>query len=127
MIAPETAIDLAALRRSLGTLRLDLSNEKSCQGDLAEHLPGLLPVGCPVEREARLSARDVPDFIVGDGIVIELKVKGAPRAAITRQLERYARHDRVTALILLSNVAMSLPGSIGGKPAFFVSLGGAWL
>ncbi len=120
-------VDPAKLARDLGMLRLDLSHEKAAQSELADVLVEMLPDGCMIEREYRLSARDVPDFLVDNGIVIELKVKGAARAQITKQLERYARHDRVSALILLSNVAMSLPAMIGGKPAFFASLGKAWL
>lgn len=117
----------ADLARDLGNLRLDLSHEKAAQAELQEQLLALLPITSTMEREYRLSARDIPDFLIDRSIAIELKVKGAPRAMILAQLERYAKHPEVAALILLSNVSMRLPPLIGGKPAFFVSLGGAWL
>lgn len=36
-----------------------------------------------------------------DGIAIELKIKGA-KAAIRRQLRRYAEHQKITSVILLT-------------------------
>jgi hypothetical protein len=81
------------------------------------------------DREHRLSANDIPDFLIytkfGE-IVLEVKLH-FPRRAIYRQLERYAAHDSVHGLILLTGTSMGLPQTIKGKPTLLVSLGAGWL
>lgn len=109
--------------RTLRTARLDLSDEKRTQNDLAQ---ALTAQGIAFEREVRLSAGDIPDFIVGD-VAIEVKLKGARKMHVFRQLVRYAKHDRVRSLILATNLTMGLPEQLEGKPVFFVALGRAWL
>lgn len=108
----------------LGCGRFDLDDEKACQAQIDSWL------GCRVarvvEREYRLSDADIPDFYI-EGVVVEVKMNGARRPAVFAQLERYARHDQVTDLILVTNRAMNLPSTIGGKPVRTVSLGKAWL
>lgn len=79
------------------------------------------------EREVRLSPEDRPDFVVEGRWVIEVKMRRAVRKDILAQIERYAAHDQIDGLILLSNRAVSLPREIGGKRAIFVSMGGAWM
>jgi hypothetical protein len=102
--------------------RFPLNDEKATQAALAEVLAG---AGIAFEREVRLSPGDIPDFMLPGGIVIEVKLR-CPRRQVIRQLERYAKHERVTGFILVSNTAMSLP-DIDGKPVQFVSLGQGWL
>lgn len=107
--------------------RFDLTNEAATQADLHAHLVARLPEGVACEREVRLSAAERPDILVDGEIAIEVKIKGARKASIWRQLKRYAEHDAVRALILVTNVSMGLPPTILGKPAYYVSLGRAWL
>lgn len=76
----------------------------------------------PFERERRLAPGERIDFFVEPGIGIEAKLHCA-RRQIWRQLERYARIEEVTALILVTATAMGLPPSIDGKPLFYVSIG----
>lgn len=111
---------IVALIRSA---RIDLSNEKRAQADLGKVLSD---AGIAFEREVRLSEKDVVDFLV-EGIAVELKLKGAKKMDVFKQLRRYSKHDRVTALILASNMSMGLPQQIEGKDAYFVKLGEAWL
>lgn len=108
----------------LATLRLPLVNEKQTQAALEN---ALVKSGRAFEREVRLSRRDIVDFAVSDGIIIELKSNAASGRAIERQLTRYADHDRVKGLVLLTNRAVALPRSIQGKPLRVVALGGAHL
>ena len=76
----------------------------------------------PFDREYKLGPGERVDFFTHSGIGIEAKVTGQARS-IFRQLERYAKHSEVLALILITGRAMGLPASINGKPLFYVSLG----
>lgn len=107
--------------------RFSLAAEADCQADIQAFLADRLPAGCALSREHRLGPGERPDFMVDGRIVIEVKIKGAVRAAIGRQLLRYAKHADVEAMILASNVSMALPPLIGGKPVAVVSLGRAWM
>lgn len=114
-----------SILRHLRATRADLTDEKRTQADLAAAL-GQAIADPPVEREVRLGKHDVIDIVVGD-IGIEVKLKGASKRDIWRQLERYAAHDRIAGLVLASNLSMGLPQSVMGKPVWFVALGRAWL
>ena len=103
--------------------RLDLSSEKA-----AQHTFGMMLDlrGIPFEREVQLSKSDIVDFMVGD-LAVELKLKGARKKPIYDQLKRYARHDQVQSIALLSNVSMGLPEELEGKDVYFLRLGEGWL
>ncbi len=103
--------------------RIDLSSEKRAQADVEQILT---QAGIAFDRECPLTESDIIDFIVED-VGIELKLKGARKKEIYRQLCRYAGHPRVGSLILASNLSMGLPAQIEGKDTFFVRLGEAWL
>lgn len=106
--------------------RFDLSTEYATQADIDRMLATELgPQG--YRREARLSPKERPDFLVGEGVVIEVKHRIARPAAILDQLERYAGFAQVTDLILATGRTMALPATIGGKPAFLINLGQGWL
>lgn len=120
----ETEQRVAAIMAVLRRTRFDLSNEKACQAAIAD---ALKDAGIAAVRERRLSAKDVLDFLVDGGIALEVKLAGQRKVAAFKQIERYARHERVKAVVLVSNLSMGLPQEIGGKPAYFVSLGRAWI
>ena len=88
--------------------RIDLSDEKRAQGDVASLLAD---AGIPFECEVRLSGSDIVDFLVEE-IGLELKLLGAEKKAVYRQLCRYARHPRIGSLLLASNLSMGLPPQI---------------
>jgi len=123
--SPGSAFDETVARLSglLHGCRFDLSDEKRLQGQIGQVLDR---AGVEYVREVRLSARDYPDFVV-DGVAIECKLRGHGKREIHRQLARYAACDAVGAVMLVTNVAMGLPETIEGKPAFFFSLGRGWL
>ncbi len=104
--------------------RLDLSDEKRLQADLAVALTN---AGIQFTRESALSAHDIPDFFTEDGIAIECKLRPAQKTAVYRQLQRYASHTEVTSIILATNLSMTLPETINGKPAYMASLSKGWL
>jgi hypothetical protein len=105
---------LAITRRG----RYNLLDEKITQIEFAATLESL---GIEFAREVVLGQGDKVDFLVEGGLAIELKIKGAKRA-IFKQLERYARHDQVKAIMLLSAQHLPLPRIIEDKPAFVGSL-----
>ncbi len=78
--------------------------------------------GVQAEREVRLSSHDRIDFLIGR-VGLEVKTDGAT-TAVARQLQRYARHDRIDTLVLVTTVARhrTLPPTIGGKPLIVASL-----
>lgn len=79
--------------------------------------------GVPYTREARLTARDRPDFLAGDGVGVELKVKGGAIDAL-RQLQRYAGSPLVRELLLVTTTYRhaDVPATIGGKPLRVLAL-----
>lgn len=110
----------------LSNQRLDATVEKKAQGQLET---ALTESGYSFVREKRLSDSDIVDFyltIDGCKVALELKAK-AQRMRIYRQLERYAKHEAVDAVVLLTATAMQLPALIEGKPAFVSSMGAGWL
>lgn len=122
--APDIDAMAAELVKAIAAARLSLSDEKQTQTGVEKVLAA---AGIPFEREKRLSTGEIVDFLVRDCIALEVKLKHAKPAQIMRQLVRYAKQDAVKALVLATNRAMGLPPAIGGKPAYFVSLGRAWL
>ncbi len=120
-VRPEAHSLVGLIRRS----RLDLSSEKRLQEDLAE---ALKRNHVPFERETRLNAEDIPDFLLPGGIVIECKMRGKARKIdVFHQLERYAKHDQVKVIILATNLSIGLPSSLCGKPLYFASLSAGWI
>lgn len=81
--------------------------------------------GLEAIREVILSPRDRIDLLVGS-IGIEVKVAGS-QTHPWDQLKRYAEHDAIAALVLVTNRWHTLPAEVGGKPLQVVSLAGAGL
>src|SRR5574337_1540931 len=95
------------LVQMLRLCRFDLSSEKRLQSGMEEALQRL---GVDFEREKRLSAQDIPDFLVTGGIAIECKMRNkAKKMAVYTQLQRYAAHPEVTSIVLAPNMSMGLP------------------
>lgn len=118
-VADMTVDEIIAVLRPL---RLPLSDENRLQASMADAFSA---AALALEREVRLSAEDIIDFF-GEGIGIEAKIKGG-KMAIYRQLERYAKHDRIEQLILVTNVPTGMPTEIDGKPIYVHNLAMAWL
>ncbi|MDP1866984.1 MAG: hypothetical protein Q8L13_11675 [Bradyrhizobium sp.] len=107
----------------LTTRRWPLSDEKALQPLIETEFAAAGIAG--VRREVHLGPHDIVDFMIG-GLAIEVKVKGQ-RRSIFRQLERYCSYAEVSEIILATNVPMSLPPEICGKPARVAALGRGWL
>jgi hypothetical protein len=65
------------------------------------------------EREYRLSNKDIPDFMVDGCIAAEVKIAGG--MDIHRQLLRYAQHQSVKELLLISTKDIMLPPQLNNK------------
>lgn len=113
----------AEVAQLLSQYRLPLHDERATQSEIASALDH---AGVAHEREVRLSAADIIDFMVGE-VGIEVKLRGTSKTQIYRQLERYAQHAAVRELVLATNTSMGLPPLINGRPAHVLSLGRAWL
>lgn len=122
-LGPEE-LQIAALAQLVGSYRFDLSDEKRLQYELEQ---AFSDAGLNFERECPLDEQDIPDFILNDTIAIEVKLKGHQKRAIFRQLSRYARHQHIQAVVLLTNVSMGLPESVDGTPLFYISLSEGWM
>lgn len=114
--------DIAPLLALLARQRFRIDNEKLLQAQMATVLEAS---GVTFSAEHVLSPGNRIDFLIGD-VGIEAKIKGQ-RRAILRQCERYASHDAIGALIVITNAAMGLPPEINGKPIHVFNLGKAWL
>jgi len=70
----------------------------------------------PFRREVSLAPRDRIDFMVGR-CGVEVKVKGTT-PSVQRQLERYAEHDEVEEILLVTTKSahVSIARELNGKP-----------
>lgn len=78
------------------------------------------------DREVSLSPRDRIDFLLPSGLGIEVKVAGTP-GDVWRQLGRYAGHERVARLLLVTTRARHARGGpleLAGKPVGYIVLRG---
>lgn len=111
------------LSRLIGSARLDLSTEGAVQRGLARLFE---EEGVSFEAEVVLAPSDRIDFLIGR-VGVEVKI-GHPRRAILRQLERYARSDRVDAILLVSSAPFPSAGFVlNRKRVQVVNLSTGWL
>lgn len=115
-----TAAIVEFVAQTIRANRFLFASEDQLQGALDQVLTG---AGLHVDREVALSRGDRVDLLVDGRIGVEVKVGGSP-VAVARQLQRYAHHDRIEHLVLVTAVAThaSLPEEIGGKSLTVVSL-----
>jgi hypothetical protein len=75
--------------------------------------------------QPRLGPLDRPDFMIGT-LLVELKRDGSA-AALERQLRRYAVHDEVGGIVVVTNRARHrvIPREISGKPVRVAWISGA--
>ena len=108
-----TAEMLESLTYTLESAVLRFSNEAELHEGIAEVL---VSKQIPFEREVIITSHDRLDFLVGD-IAIEVKVDGSA-AEVLRQLHRYAQHERIGALILVTSRSrhQMLTKVLNGKP-----------
>ncbi|AHJ13135.1 DUF5131 family protein [Sulfurospirillum multivorans] len=105
---------------SLSKRRLNLSDEKLLQNDIASAFDHS---SIAYEREVKIKDKSIVDFMIGT-LAIEVKIRGNGSAmSIYRQIERYCDSDQVEAILLLTSKTMTLPETINGKAVYVLSLG----
>lgn len=113
------------IRNIIRSKRFIFNGEKHLQVTLNNVF---LPVFPQTKREVYLGKmKDIGDLDLGiidfmiDDIGVEIKIKGSP-LEIFRQIERYALHPSINHVVLITNVTMTLPETVNGKPAHIIYL-----
>lgn len=113
------------IAHALDNYRFSWSNEAELQDGIGEAFEAQR---LTVSREHQLSEAGRVDFFlhtVGEprrGIAIEVKTKGSA-ADIIRQLHRYASHDDVLGVVLVStSLRLRAPAELAGKPTHTIHL-----
>ncbi len=121
-MSPEERVDqMVSILRGC---RIKQNTERALQDGLKTVLEG---AGIPHRREVRLSPEDRPDFMVEPGVCVEVKIGGAS-ADVHRQLVRYAEHDEVEVLLLVTTRRQHvMPSEVGGKRLVTLCVGSAFL
>ena len=91
----------------------------------AQALGALSAAGLEPCHEVRLSPRCRIDVMCG-GVGIEIKKSRPQRAALLRQLERYAACVQVESLVVVAPRGVDLPRTIGGKRVTMLGLERLW-
>lgn len=115
----------AALAAVLRGTRYDLTSEERLHEGLKARMQA---AGLAFEHEVRLGPQDRIDFLLDDGLGIEVKVDGST-SAVTRQIHRYTQHERISALLLVTARTRhaALPAEMNGKPVHVLVLLGSLL
>lgn len=108
------------LIRSLSRPRFDLDDEKACQAQIYEWLVEQFPE-YRVERERKLGLADRVDFFIA-GVAIDILVPPKALGRIIMRMRRYVDNPEVTAVIVISNRPLQLPGRIHGRPLIGLDL-----
>lgn len=97
---------------TLAAAALTYRHESDLQVVISDRLAA---AGIEHVREARLGPGERIDLLTDDGVGVEVKVAGS-WTTVARQLLRYARHDQVRALVLVSTQASHsrIPYELGG-------------
>ena len=115
---------LECLSTTIQEANIRTARESEMQTDVQEVLESLFE---DVSREHRFDGRDRVDFFV-DGIAIECKVNGT-WTKVFEQLQRYASHDEVKSVVLITSRRKSIPpvDRVGGKPLLSIWVTGIGL
>lgn len=115
--------DIQRITDALSTLRTPATPGEY---DLHTAVSGALTqAGIAHQHEFRLAPRCRIDFLAGR-IGLEIK-KGRPTpSALREQLSRYLKSDVLDAIIVVTQRAVFLPQTIGGKPVRQISLNRLW-
>lgn len=111
---------LKKIQLSLNGASLNLSNEKLLQNDIATAFE---KHNIPFKKEVKLDEKSTVDFMIED-LAIEIKISSKVSAmSIYRQIEKYAKSEKVAAVLLMTSKTVRMPESVFGKEIYILSLG----
>lgn len=119
-MSPEIENRGVVISRLLAASIFHFDDEATLQEGIAEALNS---AQISFEREVELGPGDRIDFMAGD-VGIEVKIEGS-YSNVSRQLLRYAQHDRVQAIVLATartQLATQVPTTMNDKPVHVASL-----
>jgi len=121
MINPEIKEIFDALTKH----RFVISNEKVLQLEIENIFK---QKGFEFKREYYLDEenKNIIDFLMSQGIGIEVKIK-ANKRAIYKQLLRYSEFEEIKSLILVTGTNTGMPKELNGKPVYILNISRAWL
>lgn len=118
----EHSAEVQAILEVLENVRITARHEDEAQEQIQE---ALTAAGIDCEREVRLSTRDRVDVLAGR-VVIEVKTSPTQVERLWRQVQRYADHDEVDAVIVASTLfrnLVRLPDELAGTPVIGINIG----
>ena len=112
-----TAAEIAKL---ISQYRFNFMTESDLQDGLLELLK-TEPI--KIAKEEFISRKSRPDFIVEGNIAIEVKIGGS-LGALTRQVQRYAKHDSIREVLVVTSKSRhtNLPATLAGKPVTVINV-----
>ncbi len=103
--------------------RFVISNEKVLQSDIQAVFD---EKNISYKREYILDKKSEIDFLLDNGIGIEVKIKGQKRA-MYKQCLRYSEFKEIKSLILITTVSTGMPKLLNNKDVHILNLSRAWL
>lgn len=110
------------IKKILKDVQFDLAIEKVTQQQIKDRFD---KYKIPYTRECFLSEGNVIDFLLTNGLGIEIKIKG-DKKKIYDQLYRYSSHKEVTAVLLITNKHIGTAPLYENKPMYVMSLSAAY-
>lgn len=113
-IMGEDGVDSIAICDLLSRFKFNCQDEKSLQNGIETVL------SCQrisYQRELHITKKDRPDFMLCNGLAIEVKIQGS-QSQFLRQASRYLLDDKVSELILVGTPhwISSVPAILHNKP-----------
>lgn len=113
------------LIKKLSGYRFRFTSEKDLQDGI---VLALNEARIPYRREFMLNPKARPDFMLADGIAVEVKIKGS-LSELLRQASRYAGHAEVKGILVIGTPRWlpRVPDTLCGKPVRSLRLIGSLL
>lgn len=122
-ISEHPALLARRIATAITSARINLTSEATAHRDVENALSG---AGIEFKSEVQLSASDRIDVLCG-AVGVEIKV-GHSRRSIWKQLQRYAKHGNIEALVLATGTAFpAAVVDVDGVPLVVADLSRGWL
>lgn len=111
---PSVDISSESICKLLSGYKFNFNDERALQDGIETVL---VTGNFEFKRELHISKKDRPDFVLANGIAIEIKVQGT-QSQFLRQASRYLLDQQISELILIGTPYWinNIPPSLHGKP-----------